>query len=70
MTAAVTEIIDAVELAKRWRVPESWVRSYARERCSKDERIPCLRFGRYIRFEWGSPALETWLNQHRQGGAA
>jgi hypothetical protein len=66
---AELEIIDAVELAKRWTLPESWVRSYSRERTPKAERIPCLRFGRYIRFEWGSPALETWLAQHRQESA-
>jgi hypothetical protein len=61
------EIIDSKELASRWGVPESWVRSYSRERCPKDERIPHLQFGRYVRFEWGSPALEAWLNQHRTG---
>jgi len=63
------EIIDSGELAKRWRVPESWVRSYSRERCSKDERIPAIYFGRYVRYEWGSPQLEAWLAKHRQGGA-
>ncbi len=61
------EIIDAPELAKRWRVPESWVRSYSRERCPKDERIPHLQFSRYVRYEWGSAALEEWLNRHRKG---
>jgi hypothetical protein len=63
------EIIDAVELARRWRVPTSWIRAYSRERCAKDERIPHLQFGRYVRFEWGSPALEAWLVRRRQGAA-
>jgi hypothetical protein len=63
------EIIDSGELAKRWRVPESWVRAYTRERTPRDLRIPCLRLGRYIRFEWQSPALETWLAARRTGGA-
>jgi hypothetical protein len=62
------EIIDSGELATRWRVPESWVRSATRERTPKDQRIPCLRFGRYVRFEWGSPVLEKWLAAHRSGG--
>jgi hypothetical protein len=62
------EIIDAPELAKRWKVPESWVRSYSRERCAKDERIPHLAFSRYIRYEWASPALEAWLARHRRAG--
>ena len=63
------EIIDAPELAKRWKVPESWVRAYSRERCAAAERIPHLQFGRYVRFEWGSPTLQEWLDRHRQGGA-
>jgi hypothetical protein len=66
---APAEVIDAKELAARLRVPESWVRSYTRERTPKAERIPCLRFGRYVRFEFHSPALEAWIAQHRSGGA-
>ena len=64
------EIIDSKELASRWGVPESWVRSYSRERCPKDERIPHLQFGRYVRFEWGSPSLEAWIAKRRQGGVS
>jgi hypothetical protein len=63
------EIIDSAELAKRWCVPESWVRSYTRERTPRDQRIPAICFGRYVRFEWASPALESWLAKHRTGGA-
>ena len=63
------EIIDAEELAARWRVPESWVRSATRERTSRDRQIPHVRLGRYVRFEWGSPDLEEWLNRHRTGSA-
>jgi hypothetical protein len=62
------EMIDSTELAQRWRVPESWVRSYTRERTPRDQRIPCVRFGRYVRFEFGSPALEEWVARHRTGG--
>lgn len=62
------EIIDAPELAKRWRVPESWVRSKVRSRTATAEQIPHLQFGRYVRFEWGAPALEGWLAKHREGG--
>lgn len=64
-----TEIIDSGELAKRWRLPESWIRSYTRERTPREQRIPCLRFGRYVRFEWLSPELEAWIAAHRSGGA-
>ena len=61
------ETIDSPELAKRWHVPESWIRMQTRERTPKAKRIPCLRFGRYVRFEWGSPALEAWKAKHREG---
>ena len=63
------EVINSVELAKRWNVPESWIRRYSGERCAKDKRIPSLRLGpRYVRYEWASPQLEAWLNKHRTGG--
>lgn len=60
------ELIDSVELAARWRVPESWIRNHTRARTPKDERIPCVRLGRYVRFEWGSHRLTEWLGRQRQ----
>jgi hypothetical protein len=60
------ELIDSVELASRWKVPESWIRSHSRSRTPKDERIPCIRLGRYVRFEWGSPRLTEWLVKKRE----
>jgi hypothetical protein len=60
------ELIDAAELAARWRVPVSWVRNHTRERTPRAERIPCVRLGRYVRFEWGSTRLEEWLAKQRQ----
>jgi len=59
------ELIDSAELAARWRVPESWIRNRTRARTPKEERIPCIRLGRYVRFRWGSPELEQWLAKHR-----
>ena len=61
-----SEIVDAAELAARWRVPESWIRNRTRARTPKEERIPCVRLGRYVRFEWGSPRLAEWLEKKRQ----
>jgi hypothetical protein len=58
---AQSELIDSAELAARLRVPESWIRNRTRARTPKEERIPCLRLGRYVRFEWGSPRLRNWL---------
>jgi hypothetical protein len=63
----MTEIIDAPELAKRWNLPESWIRSKVRTRTATAEQIPHLSLGRYCRFEWGSPALDAWLARHREG---
>lgn len=59
------ELIDSAELATRWKVPESWIRNHTRARTPKDERIPCVRLGRYVRFEWGSPLLSEWLAKKR-----
>ena len=59
------EIIDATELAKRWRVPVSWVQNRTRARTPKAERIPCVRLGHYVRFEWGSRPLADWFAGQR-----
>ena len=58
------ELIDATELARRLSLPASWVRSHTRAR-TLDE-IPCIRFGKYVRFRWGSPELERWLSAHEE----
>ena len=57
------ELIDAPELARRWHLPESWIREQTRSRCP--DAIPHLRLGRYVRFEWGSPELSGWLTRRR-----
>lgn len=56
------EIIDSAELGKRWKVPESWIRYYTRHsHVPAKNRIPHVRFGKYVRFLWGSPRLNAWL---------
>lgn len=57
-----TEVIDSNELAKRLNVPETWVRSRTNLKRTNDP-IPHLRFGRYVRFSWGSDVLREWLNR-------
>lgn len=59
---ATYEIIDSVELARRWVLPPSWVREQVRGR-AKDP-IPHIRFGKYVRFRWDSPELTDWLQRH------
>ena len=64
----VYEIIDSRELARRWRLPESWVRNHVRPAyLSRNGRepIPHLKLGAYVRFEWNSPALNTWFAKGR-----
>jgi len=56
------EVIDSAELAKRWSLPESWIREQTRSRASDPS--PCLRFGKYVRFAWGSSGLTEWLARH------
>ena len=53
-------LLDAVEVAERLCVPPTWVRQEARE-----GRMPCLRLGRYVRFDW--PAVAEWLEEQRAG---
>jgi hypothetical protein len=56
------EVIDSLELAKRLRVPESWIRSRTNRKRTSDP-IPHYRLGRYIRFSWGSFELSDWLRR-------
>ncbi len=59
------EVIDSLELAKRWDVPVSWIREQTRGRAV--DPLPHVRLGRYVRFEWGSPSLATWWRKRRLG---
>jgi hypothetical protein len=64
--AAVWELIDATELARRWRLPASWIREQTRSRAT--DPLPHVRFGKYVRFQWLSPELEQWLDRRRIHG--
>jgi hypothetical protein len=61
--APMYEVIDSAELATRWSLPESWIREQTR--CRAVDPIPCVRVGRYVRFEWGSPQLLDWWGRRR-----
>ena len=64
------DILTPEELAARLKVPDSWVYEKTRGRCRSlsgssalatrraTGPIPCLRSGRYVRFDW--PAVATW----------
>jgi hypothetical protein len=55
------EFIDSKELASRWSLPESWIREQVRSRSA--DKLPHVRFGKYVRFRWGSPELEGWTER-------
>ena len=59
------EIIDSKELARRWNVPETWIRERVRSRT--DDPLPIFRLGKYVRFRWGSPELESWMEKRIVG---
>jgi hypothetical protein len=65
-STAVFELLDAEQLAARLNLPETWVREMTRTRTS--DPIPHLRFGRYVRFQWGSLALIEWISRRMCGG--
>jgi hypothetical protein len=48
--------IDSRTLAARWGLPETWIRDQVRRRSA--DPLPHIRFGKYVRFRWGSPELE------------
>jgi hypothetical protein len=59
-------VMDAGELAAAWRVPKSWILEQTRSRCA--DPIPHVRLGRYVRFQFGEPALVEWFQRRRVGG--
>jgi excisionase family DNA binding protein len=56
------ELLTHEEIAKRLKVPASWVYEKTRKRCVNP--IPSIPMGRYIRFDWD--AVVKWLEQQAQ----
>ena len=52
--------MTAEEVAERLSVPVSWLRAETRA-----GRMPHLRLGRYVRYDW--PAVVEWLAEQRAG---
>lgn len=59
------EVIDSIELARRWNLPPTWIREQVRSRAV--DPLPHIGFGRYIRFQWQHPDLLAWLERRRKG---
>jgi hypothetical protein len=47
------KFIDSRELAAHWGLPDTWIRERVRSRCQ--DPFPHVRFGKCVRFRWGSP---------------
>lgn len=62
------EFIDSGEPALRWSLPESWVRDQVRRRAP--DPLPHVRFGKYVRFRWGSAELEGWAERRIVGSGS
>ncbi len=52
-------LLDAKQAAKRWSVPESWIRDMARR-----GELPCVRLGHYLRFKFED--LDNFVIEHRK----
>lgn len=57
--------ITSKELAEYWHLPETWIREQVRNRSS--DPLPHVRFGKYVRFRWGSPEIESWAERRIVG---
>ena len=61
--SAVYSILDTDGLAEKLTVKACWIRNHVQP--THPDPIPHLRLGRYVRFEWGSPQLQKWLERQR-----
>jgi len=59
------EYLDARQLGQRLNLPASWLLENTRSRAT--DPVPCLRFGKYVRFAWGSRELAQWLERRAAG---
>ena len=59
---ATDSLLTVQEVAEMCKVPVSWV--YERTRLSGSERIPCLKLGKYLRFE--AAEVRNWLRRLRE----
>lgn len=55
------ELLTVTELADHLKVPVSWIYQHTRSRAH--DRLPYLKIGKYLRFEWN--AVRSWLDRQR-----
>jgi predicted DNA-binding transcriptional regulator AlpA len=61
-TVDPAHILTLPEVAERLKVSERWVYEKSRRRCLNP--LPCIRIGRYLRFDWAS--VSSWLRQQER----
>ncbi len=55
------QILTLSEIAGRLKTSERWVYEKTRNRCRRP--LPCIRIGRYLRFDWTD--VSAWLNSQK-----
>jgi hypothetical protein len=55
-------ILTLGELAQRLKVSPRWVYEKSRRRCQNP--LPCIRIGRYLRFDW--TRVSAWLREQER----
>jgi len=64
-TLNAEDILTPAELAKRLKVPLSWIYEKSRDRGQfAGQPLPVLRCGKYLRFSW--PAVVEWLQRQER----
>jgi len=63
--APLPKLVDLRALAELWNVPVTWLQHHTRSQCA--DPLPCIRLGKYVRFDLASPALATWLARRQTG---
>lgn len=54
-----SNILTPEELAERLKVPLTWVFEKTRRRAGRENPLPAMRIGRYLRFDWIE--VSAWL---------
>lgn len=57
------EYLTRKEFARRINMTEEWVKDHCRTR--ESDPIPRVRFGKHVRFAWGSEEMKRWLERRK-----
>ena len=60
----MAKLLTAQELASQLKIPVSWI--YSRTRIKTKDSIPCVRIGKYVRFN--EEEIMEWIKSQQQKG--